>query len=51
MTSWSGVIGEAAQRVGGEEAGHADEEQPAAAVEVAQPAAGDQEHGVAGGIA
>ena len=44
-------VGEAAQRVGGDEAGHADQEQPAAAVQVAEPSAGDQEHGVAGGIA
>ena len=43
--------GEAAQRVGGDEAGHADQEQPAPAIQVAEPAAGDQEHGVAGGIA
>ena len=51
MTSCERRDGEAAQRVGGEEADHADQEQPAAAVEVAEAAAGDQEHGVGGGIA
>ncbi len=42
--------GKAAEGVGGEEADHADEVEPAAAVEVAEAAAGDQEHGVGGGI-
>ncbi len=42
--------GEAAERVGGEEADHANEVEPPPAVEVAEAATGDQEHGVGGGI-